>query len=1166
MKTMDRFNSGLGVSHVLARRAAAAWLVSGIALALAQPARADWVAAAGGTEMSYTENGTNYHAHIFATTGANAFTVTQGGEVEVLVVAGGGGGGEWNAGGGGAGGLIYTSTVVDAGSISVTVGSGGDGGVGGTSHADGRSGSNGSNSVFGAFTAIGGGGGGGHNAGVAGAGGSGGGGRWSGGPETAAGTEGQGHAGGAGLSTADPYAGAGGGGAGEDGQSANPGNGGAGLEFPQFALFGGSPAGWFAGGGGGGGNSGSGTGGLGGGGAGQNGTSPASGGTPGVAGTGGGGGGGGLTGKGPGGNGGSGIVIIRYIVPQPQVAKWAVATGGTETNFTENGIDYHAHIFTATGPNTFYVFAGGAVEYLVVGGGGAGRGNGDIANSGSGGSGGQLISGLFSSVPAGVLSVTVGAGGVGVVNASGGPGGDSAFWTITAAGGAGGSYGSSSEGTYGGNGAGGAGAGHGDGPLGNAGGPGLASTILGSSVTYAGGGGGGFSHGGNAGSGGGGRGESYSTGTAESGAANTGGGGGGVSNGGATPGKNGGSGIVIIRYQRQFPSDNLINLDINGYGLAPNDGVPGTGRTCFGAAAVGAAADYWNSAAIADSTFETLAAPLLKMADGLTSTTVRFTLSKPGGLLHADWRHEDGKAVTNLLDDYVYINPGDTPASDTFTISGLFPNATYDLYFYCHAGIDYKPGRFTINSIQYDSIYDWVTTGDYAKCLGIASDGNGVITGTFSQADPGNAAVLNGLQIVGTLPVSQAEIVNIDLNGFYGNPLGAGSTYVGAARVGGAGDYWNGVAVSDGSTNVIAPNLKLANGITNTAVSFSLSSTVVGGKVHGNGRPSLNAMFNDYVFITDGSAAIDGSSDRFTISGLVPNAAYDLYFYCHEFNLYNPGRFVINGKTYDSIDMSFPASGGGDTAICAGITADAGGQIIGEFSQAAAPLPVVVNGLQIVGAFPRRQADLVNIDLNGYGPENAPNVPDPPPVEGDTYSGAARVGADGDYWNSLTIGTETVTNITASRLKFADGATKSKVSFTIGRVDGLLNADRIAPQVYLNSLMGDYVYYYNGTGTFTIAGLYPDTAYDLYFYCGGGSLYFPVRFEINGLTYDSFDHWFEGSPYGDYAVCAGIMADGSGSITGTFYKATPDSATCVSGVQIMGRIPLAPKGTIILLH
>jgi len=524
-------------------------------------------------------------------------------------------------------------------------------------------------------------------------------------------------------------------------------------------------------------------------------------------------------------------------------------------------------------------------------------------------------------------------------------------------------------------------------------------------------------------------------------------------------------------------------------------------------------------------------------------------------------------AVTNLLDDYVYILPGDTPACDTFTISGLVPNASYDLYFYSHAGIEYTPGRFTINNVQYDSIYNWATTGDYAKCLGIAADGNGVITGTFSQADPNNAAVLNGLQIVGTFPVSHAEIVNLDLNGFFGNPPGAGSTYVGAARVGGAGDYWNGVTVNDGSLSVTAPNLKLANSVTNTTtVSFSLSSTVVGGKVHGNGRTSLNAMFSDYVFITDGSAVIDGPANRFTIAGLVPNAAYDLYFYCHEYNLYNPGRFVINGKTYDSIDTSFPASGGGDTAICAGITADGNGQIIGEFSQAAAPLPVVVNGLQIVGAFPRRQADLVNIDINGYGPENVPNVPDPPPGEGDTYSGAARVGADGDYWNGLAIGTESVTNITVSRLKFADGATKSRVSFTLGRVDGLLQADRIAPQVYLNSLMGDYAYYYNATGTVTIAGLYPNTAYDLYFYCNAGTLYFPTRFEINGATYDSFDRWFEGSTYGDYAVCAGIVADASGSISGTFYKAAPGSATCVCGVQIMGRIPLAPRGTVILFR
>ena len=75
-----------------------------------------------------------------------------------------------------------------------------------------------------------------------------------------------------------------------------------------------------------------------------------------------------------------------------------------------------------------------------------------------------------------------------------------------------------------------------------------------------------------------------------------------------------------------------------------------------------------------------------------------------------------------------------------------------------------------------------------------------------------------------------------------------------------------------------------------------------------------------------------------------------------------------------------------------------------------------------------------------------------------------------------------------------------------------------------------------------------------------------MRFEINGVTYDSLDRWFEGSTYSDHAVCAGIMADGSGSISGTIYKAIPGSATCVCGVQIMGKIPLAPKGTIIVLQ
>lgn len=216
-------------------------------------------------------------------------------------------------------------------------------------------------------------------------------------------------------------------------------------------------------------------------------------------------------------------------------------TGGTITDV--NG--YRIHTFTTSG--TFTPNIAGNVEVLVVGGGGAGRGNGAAGNSGDGGSAGGLGYNASLAVAAQAYSATVGSGGTGVANAAGSNGGSSIFSSITATGGTGGQNTSSSVARNGGAGAGGVG-GTGSGSQGGAGGVGLAYSISGSSVYYAGGGGGGFTLGGLGGNGGGGRGENYSSSNAADGTANTGGGGGGVSNAGANAGKNGGSGIVIIRY------------------------------------------------------------------------------------------------------------------------------------------------------------------------------------------------------------------------------------------------------------------------------------------------------------------------------------------------------------------------------------------------------------------------------------------------------------------------------------------------------------------------------------------------------------------------------------------------------------------------------------------
>lgn len=268
----------------------------------------DITTASGGTEV--TSGGYKYHTF----TSSGTLTVSNGGEVELLVVAGGaGGGGASNfytpAGGGGAGGLQSSTTTLGTGSYTVTVGSGGAGASGEAA------GSNGGDSSFGAvLTSVGGGGGGASWIGSNGqSGGSGGGARgYNAGSIMygGSGTTGQGNDGGNGGDadgTRKPGSGGGAGAAGVRG-----GAGGIGSEYSVWATATSTGhSGYYAGGG----ACGAGT---------QNGAP-----SPQAASTGGGGatGAAGLTNTGGGGggnnwhassaagaNGGSGIVIIRYAV------------------------------------------------------------------------------------------------------------------------------------------------------------------------------------------------------------------------------------------------------------------------------------------------------------------------------------------------------------------------------------------------------------------------------------------------------------------------------------------------------------------------------------------------------------------------------------------------------------------------------------------------------------------------------------------------------------------------------------------------------------------------------------------------------------------------------------------------------------------------------------
>lgn len=205
-------------------------------------------------------------------------------------------------------------------------------------------------------------------------------------------------------------------------------------------------------------------------------------------------------------------------------ANFSDAATGT---YTDGGINYKYVTFTGSG--TLTTTKAGLADVLVIGGGGGGGADG---SAGQGGSAGGYIYVASSYLPAGSLTVTVGAGGTG--NSSGFPfnygtrGTDSVLSNLYGIGGGAGavnaqnSFGGSC-GSTGGNvaGQGTKGAGAQGGGSSNANGTGTANSITGTSVTRA-------------------AGKNASTGGA--GAANSGDGG----QGGAS-GFNGGSGVVIVR-------------------------------------------------------------------------------------------------------------------------------------------------------------------------------------------------------------------------------------------------------------------------------------------------------------------------------------------------------------------------------------------------------------------------------------------------------------------------------------------------------------------------------------------------------------------------------------------------------------------------------------------
>jgi hypothetical protein len=334
------------------------------------------------------------------------------------------------------------------------------------------------------------------------------------------------------------------------------------------------------------------------------------------------------------------------------------ATGGNSVYETDvEGTTYAVHVFRAVGNTNFVVTQGGRVEYLIVAGGGGGAGN--FYDDGPGGGAGGLVTG-FTDVTPQTYTITVGGGGAGQ-EGSGGFGGNSVAFGLTALGGGGGASHRSSAPGGGGSGGGGGGSflndglnvaggpaaqpGSASGGFGNAGGNGgINNTLQGGGYPASGGGGGAGSPGGWPGSGpGGGPGgmglcfdiTGYNTfyaggggglpsgaggigggATAQTGRGGTpalpatpntgGGGGGGRTSGGEFGSSAGGAGIVVIRYPvRQKGLISYIR-EVNDTSIVANfdfshaQCYPGTGSLVYDSRSAGTTGILVNSPTVRD--------------------------------------------------------------------------------------------------------------------------------------------------------------------------------------------------------------------------------------------------------------------------------------------------------------------------------------------------------------------------------------------------------------------------------------------------------------------------------------------------------------------------------------------------------------------------------------
>ena len=205
----------------------------------------------------------------------------------------------------------------------------------------------------------------------------------------------------------------------------------------------------------------------------------------------------------------------------------------------------------------------------------------------------------------------------------------------------------------------------------------------------------------------------------------------------------------------------------------------------------------------------------------------------------------------------------------------------------------------------------------------------------------------------------------------------------------------------------------------------------------------------------------------------------------------------------------------------------------------------------------------VNIDLDCKG-------------AGATYAGTGRVGYAGERWNGLAV--EDGAAGCESKQLFAASGTRTGVTLALAKTDDALtsSAANLATDTTAAALFADGVVSTNSTdvNAFTLAGLLPNTKYELYFFSRALTNTPPATaqsivrgtFTAGSVTAVSAKTWFADS-YGDYARIDAV-SNADGEIAGTFRSASAEAEAFWCGLQILGPgfSPYIPKGATIIFR